>query len=367
MAHAMVVSEKIIDNVDKLQEKLNAKQWKDHSRASFIYSSINTIHSLEQIKGLLNEAAVVFEKEGKSLAGLDTHMREIDSIIQVLERNREIEQNMAKKTASSGIGLIADNITNTENYSTLEQKVLAVLLKTRFLVERLSILERRETTPEYTAAKGAKKILELLDEKEKEIQSLRGKYEEIRKHSYLARVEENTSSDLEKDINLLSRRLGEEQKLLQVSLESHRRAMEQLEQTHSLILEKHRALEELEMQLGAKMIDLSTTLKKERDYAKRIVLDIENETLKLRNAYSRQILSLEEEKTNAHTQAQEDFRKKISFLSKQLAEKQELVESLKEMISAKDKYIQKIEGKRVKSPQYKPKKDSDKLETTPSK
>ena len=346
MAHAMAASEKIIDTVDKLHEKMNAKQWRDHSRASFIYASINTIHTLEQIKGMLNEAAVVFEKEGKSFAGLDTHMREIDSTVQVLERNREIEQNMAKKTSAIGIGLIADEITNTENYSALEQKVLAVLLKTRFLVERLSILERRETTPEYAASKGTKKILELLEEKEKEIQVLREKYEEIRKHSYLARIEENTSHDLEKDINLLSRRLGEEQKLLQVSLESHRRAMEQLEQTHSLILDKHRSLEELEMQLGAKMIDLSTTLKKERDYAKRIVLDIENETLKLRNAYSRQILSLEEEKTNARNQAQEDFKKKISFLSKQLAEKQELIDSLKEIISSKDKYIQKLETKK---------------------
>lgn len=360
MPHAMAVSEKIIENVDRLQEKLNAKHWKDHSRASFIYSAINTMHALEQIKGLLNEAAVVFEKDGKSFAGLDANIREIDTIIQILERNREIEQTVAKKTTDKGIGLIADEITNTENYSALEQKVLAILLKTRFLVERLSILERRETTPEYAASKSAKKILELLDEKEKEIQKLREKYEEVRKHSYLARVEENTSHDIEKEINILSRRLGEEQKLLQSSLESHRRAMEQLEQTHSVILEKHSSLEELELQLGAKMMDLSTTLKKERDYAKRIVLDIEHETLKLRNAYSRQILSLEEEKTNAHTQAQEDFKKKISFLSKQLAEKQELVDSLKEIISAKDKYIQKLETKKPKSHESKTQKDNDK-------
>ncbi|MBI4044634.1 MAG: hypothetical protein HY392_02915 [Candidatus Diapherotrites archaeon] len=346
MALSITVSDKITGAVDRLQDRLNAKQWKDHSRASFIYSAINTIHSLEQIKGMFSEAAVAFEKDGKSFAGLDTHIQEIGSTMQILERNREIEQSVAKKTMQRGIGLIADEITNTENYSSLEQKVLAVLLKTRFIVERLSILERRETTPDYAPGKGAKKILELLEEKEKELQLLRGKYEEIRKHSYLARIEDNTSQDMEKDISILSRRLGEEQKLLQASLESHRRSMEQLEQTHSMAVEKHRTLEELELQLGGKMLELSTALKKERDYAKRIVLDIENETLKLRNAYSKQILSLEEEKTNARSQAQEDFRKKISFLSKQLAEKQELVDSLKEIISTKDKYIQRLEGKK---------------------
>ncbi len=354
MAQAIIISEKVIEAVNSLQDRLYAKHWGEHSRASFIYSLVHSIHSLEEIKQLLDEAKTQFGKEGKNVSGLPEHIKELENLITVLDRNNKLEQTRVQTAREKGIELLADDLTNPDLYSSLEQKVLAFVLKTRFLVERLSILERKEFGEGTTLGKSPKKVLDLLEEKENEFQALKKKYEEIRHSSHLARLEENTSHDLEKDINILARKMEGEQRMLELSLDSYRKITEQFQQSYIFMREKYRSIEEASSQLAAKTIDLTTILKKERDYAKRIVLDIENETLKLRNNYSKQILSLEEEKTRARAEAEVESRKKLHSITSKLDEKDELIKNLKEIILSKEKLIQKLE----QSPQKENKKNS---------
>lgn len=351
MAHAIVISEKVIEAVNALQDRLYAKHWGEHSRASFVYSVIHTVHALEEINELLLEAKSQLEKEGRNVSGLQEHLRELQSITVLLDRNQKLEQARVQKAKDRGIAMLADDIVNPELYSSLEQRVLGFVLKTRFLVERLSIMERKEQGEQAIVTRSTKKVLDLLDEKEKELQELRKKHDELRKHSYLARIEEHSSIDIETEINELAKKMEGEQRVLETSLESFRRTTEQLQHAYSLMREKFRTTEEISSKLSTKTTELASVLKKERDYAKRIVLDIENETLRLRNAYSSQILSIEEGKALNRKEAEEKTSQKVSGLQKELHEQQELAKQLKESLLEKEKEIQKLHANKRKNAQ----------------
>lgn len=347
MNQSLLISEKIIEAINLLQERLYAKHWSEHSRASFIYSLANTINSLNEIKEMLAETRQEFYKEGKNTAEIDAHLKELEKLASLLEQNSKLEQLRAQKAKEKNIELLSDNITNSELYSSLEQKILGFVLKTRFLAERLSIVERKDKKEH--AGKASKKVLELLDEKENELHELRKKYEEIKNRHYMARLEEKSSNDLEKDTQVLSKKIEGEIRLLESSIEFIKKSLEQATHSYAVLKEKFGAVEGLLAELSEKNLELCTTLKKERDYAKRIVLDIEHETMRLRNNYSRQVLSLEEEKALAKKEAQENEQKKTTLIAKELREKDELIKNLKEIIHAKEKYVQKLEEQKKSS------------------
>lgn len=348
MEQTIISSEKIVDELNILEQSLFAKHWTDHSRASFIYAVSNTANSLKKVKELLEEIRKGHEIEPLSEHDLQKHISELEKLIGVLEQNHSLEVSRIKRAKEKGIEFLADDITNPEQYSFLEQKVLGFILKTRFLVERLSLVQRKEMQEGTVIGKSTKKVLELLEEKEKEVQELRKKYEEIKNRHFMARLEEKTSNDLEKELYLLAKKTEGEQKYLESSIESFRKGVEQVQQAFVITREKFLALEELNRKSWEMVSELTTTLKKERDYAKRIVLDIENETIKLRNAYSKQIISLESEKVQAKIHAQHEQKEKAALLKTQLLEKEELAKSLKEIIAAKDKHIEKLEKKAEK-------------------
>ena len=94
-----------------------------------------------------------------------------------------------------------------------------------------------------------------------------------------------------------------------------------------------------------KTSELIAMLKKERDYAKKIVLDIEHETLQLRSTYSKELLNLEEEKARAKNDAYDKFREKSVRQDAELNEKKELIGHMREAVEAKEEKIRLLEGK----------------------
>ena len=196
MAELVVLSAKAMEAVDALQERLSAKQWGELSRTSFVYNTAQTINALEDLAVLFEEMHAQLQKEGGGdTTELKQHQTNIKSLITLLSRNKEMEEARISKAKEKGIELLAENVAPPEQYSSLEQKVFSTALKTRYIIERINIQTRKQENSRFMGTKSTKNVLDLLGEKENELQVLREKFDELRNTETIARLAEDTPAD----------------------------------------------------------------------------------------------------------------------------------------------------------------------------
>ncbi|AJF59550.1 MAG: hypothetical protein QT03_C0001G0037 [archaeon GW2011_AR10] len=343
MAESIVLAQKVHEEVEELQSRISGKQWKDYTRNSFIYNLTQTISSLEETAALLEELQLNFEGQALNGPDIGKHSKELGELISLLKRNQKMEESRLQRARERGIAELGDETGSKELYSELEQKVLGMLLKTRYALERVDLFLRKKEARPFMESSHKRNILELLEQKEDEFQNLKHRYEELRNKSLVGRLEEGTSSDLEMELQELSRNLERHSTLLEKELDSNRKSVEMLLASQQELDGRIKATEELTSQFMKKALEVILMLKKERDYAKKIVLDIEHETLQLRRTYSKELLDLEHEKENAKTEAFNKFKKSIVEMQKDLEEKTSLLKHLREILSEKEKKIQKLQ------------------------
>jgi len=191
MASIEVLSEKTIEATQMLSERISAKQWSDFSRTSFVFNTTQTINALEDIAVLFEEIGVEIEKDGFSeKIEVGGHLREINALILILQRNNDLESGKIQRAREKGIEMLAENVISPDQYSSLEQQVLGSLLKSRYLLERINIHNRKENSIPFMGSKSTKDVLDLLNEKENELQSIKEKYEKLKNTGLIARVAE---------------------------------------------------------------------------------------------------------------------------------------------------------------------------------
>jgi len=336
---------KLEEEIQLLHERVDAKPWGSYSRTSFIYNLTHAIHSLEEIAALIEQVMIEFRKDGLSgYPDAKQHTKEINELIVVLKRNQRMEEETVERHRSS-IADLEQRVGAAEQYASLEQKVLGVLLKSRYIAERMNVFVRKtQSSPALIHGK-SRNILELLEQKENELQSLRGKYEQIRNRSIVGSLEQDSAADIEKELNEISTKIAAEDSLVGEGISNFRKQLELLNSRQAELNEKARNIREMQARQSEKTSELIAILKKERDYAKKIVLDIEHETLQLRSTYSKELLNLEEEKVRAKNEAFEKFRERISRQENELNEKKELLGHLREAIEARDRKISSLEEK----------------------
>ena len=337
--------EKLEEEIQLLHERVDAKLWSRYTRTSFVYNLTHTIHSLEEIAALIEQIMIEFRNEGlNGYPDAKQHTKELNELIVVLKRNQRMEEETVEKQGASVSGL-RDGAGASEQYAALEQKVLSVLLKSRYFAERINMfMKKTRSTPAHTYGK-TRNILELLEQKENELQKLRGRYEEIKNRSLVGMIGEESAADIEKELNELSAKLSAEDSLLEEGVSSFRKQLEQLGVRQAELSGKTRNIREMQARHSEKTAELVAMLKKERDYAKKIVLDIEHETLQLRNTYSNELLNLEEEKIRAKNDAYEKFKERVGRQDAELNEKKELIRHLREAVEAREHRIRALEMK----------------------
>lgn len=342
MPDVTLLCSKIEEGINRLQERISAKEWRRYSRVSFLHNLRSTVEELEGIASMLEMLASEFRRQGISdSADMDGHLKEINSVIVVLRRNQKMEEERSARGGGQGLEALAEGGGSAELYSSLEQKVLGLLLKTRYLVERVSILSARERSAPVQGRSAHRNVLELLERKEEELQRLKEQYEELRNRSFLG-FGEQTAPDLEHELNEIARRLEAEGALLGAALKQQSAQIENLANAQSELGHKMGVFEEMGARHAAKASELATMLKKERDYAKKIVLDIEHETLQLRNTYSRELLALEETKARAREEIKEKARGRVEQLEHELGENKNLLEQFRKIAHEKEEKIQKL-------------------------
>ncbi|GEM_PF-3375259 len=331
------IADKIEQDASTLREKAGSTQWGKLSRRGFIFSTSNMLPGLEELYSLFQLARMEMSKEGDPAAPeASEHLAELNRLITTLKRNVEMEQSRLEKMKTQGIEAIAETVTVPELYSELEQKTLAMLLKSSYFVERMRIFSRKKE-PLMETRGAQRNVLDLLAKREEEVAALRKKYDETRKNTFMGLLEKDTSAEIEGELNEVSRSIESKTALLRKAFDASKMFNEQFQRQQSELGQRVLSVEDLQSQMTAKTFEVLTMLKKERDYAKRMLIEIEQETISLRNTYSKELLGLQEEKLRLKNTIEEKHSREMSELKSELRHRNDTIRHFQESISAKER------------------------------
>lgn len=326
---------KISELINSLQAEISRQPWGRVSKIVFTNTLEKSVSGLDELKDVFSKKVEELEKDPKKdKPDLRPFVQELEETLDILGKNLSFEKD--KTGRAKTVNELEENET-PELYADLEQKVLGILLKARYSLERLSIFLRRQGVTPLTENSTANQVMQILGRKEDELQDLRGKYEDIRKRSYMGYLEEETVADLEHELGDLGRRMALTGDELSRSIAFHKSQIEYIENSYNELKQKLESLEEIFTAYTEKSEDLIKNLKKERDYSKRIVLDVEHETLQLRNTYTSELLGMQQGKIAAKKEAEIKFLGEIKNLRKQLAEQTDLERHFRKLAEEKMK------------------------------
>jgi len=343
----MVQAEKLVteigEKINGLQQGISRQPWRNASRTVFANALDKSASELEELHKLFSHAVEEMEKDPKEgKPELRPFLKETERLLAVLEKNLRFEKQ--KKSKAKTVNVLEKEET-PDLYADLEQQVLGILLKARYALERMTIFLRKQGLTPLTEKTGAKQVMQILERKEDELQQLREKYEDVRKKSYLGFLEEETVADLEHEMGELGKRMALSADELAKSISFHRSQIEYIENSYAELKQKLDNLEETFFAYNEKSGELIKDLKKERDYAKKVVLDVEHETLQLRNTYTRELLNLQESRLAAKQEAGKKFLQELKRLQRQLAEQTDLTRHFKKVAEDKLKKEHELEEK----------------------
>jgi len=325
---------RLVERVSYLQARLRDSNWAELSRIGFLKEAEEALDRLTGLRKSLEEMHH-YVKKNKEL-GFGQLVSEYKNIEKVVGKNIEFEE---KKQSSLQQVHIHHSEVKPEAFASLQQAVLSLLLKTRFLLERTSLyIQKKMPSPEAMAGAGERKeLVELLEEKEHELQELRQRYDKVRKQTFLGFQHEESAAELERDMQKLALKFERERKHFEGLASSFRSTVSGLQAEFMELSDKMQETESAFAEFAEKASELIMLLKKERDFAKKTVLDIENEVLQLRAKYSSELLKLEESKAAARGEASADSRKIIEKMQEELEDKEDMLRHFKELAKRKDK------------------------------
>lgn len=345
MPELMDLTSRVVEKIDSIHKSVSAKAWQDLSRTVFASSLGRAAAELEEIRAMLEIIRTGMEKEAIPEApGIRELLAEFDSTLKTVRRNLALETGKQRVKGQNYEKMLGEKSEAPELYASLEQRVLALLLKTGFLMQRLQVQLNSVGAAQRQGGRESG-LAVLARARENELIELKKKYEELKAKSYYSRVGEKGSADLEQVVSEIARKIEAEARMLSASVKAHERRFEELERGYSEVASHSRSLEELCLNYANKSSDLLTELKKERDYAKKMVLEIENETLQLRHAYSNELVKMQEARNELRRELLQEFSSRTGRLEKELEEKKDLLGHFRGMAESRERELSELEAK----------------------
>ena len=333
---------RLMERVSYLQARLRDSNWAELSRLGFLKEAPECLDRLTGIRKNLEELHH-YARENKELDFAQS-LHDFKKIENLLEKNIDFEEKKQGNLKEVHLQLKEEN---PETFASLQQSILSLLLRARFLLERTQLYFER-AAPSTAIAKDAgerKELVELLEEKENELQALREKYDRVRKQTFLGFQHEENAAELEHELEKLRVKLERERKKFEGTLSEFRSRISALQAEFLELNDQIEGIESIYSDFSDKSSELVMLLKKERDFAKKTLLDIENEALQLRAKYSRELLKLEEKKAEAKEEAFAESKRLIQKLQDELEDKEEMLKHFRELAKRKDRESRELEEK----------------------
>jgi len=333
---------RIVEKINVLHETVSSKDWRAFNARDFARSLEHALAGLAELKSVFEDTDFYLKHTQKDSVDFAPLFSEFARTAPVLQRNLELER---KKSELQTVVNELEKSEVPELYASMQEKILTLLLRCRYFAERVSVAARKDELPALPGKQASQHLLDLLKSKETELQEMREKYEGMRKKSFLGMVQEETSADLEAEIMAVGRTLGVQAKELETGFKEFRKKVEAMQFEFTELERKASVLDETTDDSLVKQADLMTLLKKERDYAKKVIVDIEHETMKLRSQYSRELIHLEESKLAAKKEAEEKLSHTINALIDEVREKDELLRHFKGIVAEREKLLSEAENR----------------------
>lgn len=329
--------DRCLQKLSYLQVKIRDINWAELSRHGFVKEASSALQNLLEIESILKE----LKKDAEEIKSSEFNnlLREYKNTLSLLQKNIEFEE---KKEPKGKLIHELEVEENPELFASLQQRVLSLLLRTRFFIERLNILLSKKEAKILEKGEEQEQLLELLHQKEKELQELRQKYEEVRKSVFFG-TEEAGAADLEDELNKVRLALEREKKKLEDTFADYRAKIASLQAEFMNLADRIEEVQRYFDSFCEKSSELTLLLKKERDFAKKLVLDMEAEVLELRNTYSKELLKLEEAKFKARKDAERELMQRIRKLEDELLAKEELLKHFRDLAKSKDSEARELE------------------------
>jgi hypothetical protein len=315
----------LLNEINNTYNAISKENWKDLNKTGFIFELERNTKKLKEIfyefSDIDKELNLLLEKNTPDLSKF---LEQLGKEITVFEANLKMEKTTKWR----------ENIINThelqkipELYSSIQEKILSIILKSRYSIERVSAFVNAKNTHSSKKGSTAKNILEILERKEIEIQELKERHAEMRRRSFLGFVQEKNIAEIEREVNEIDKLLSTHLFEMKTALKTHLSQIEYLEGSFAQLKDKTNAIEETQYNFSKKTLDLIKEMKNERDYAKKVALDIEQETLKLRSDYTQQLLGLENAKEDMKQKIKEHYKNELVKLKE---ENEKLKQKLKD-------------------------------------
>ena len=332
---------KLVNSIDDIDRDLLKTRWKDMTRHVFVNTLENSIDSLKESRVLLKELKSHLGAMDTDAPSLTVTINDFEKTIIVLEKNLKLE----KGKSHSGDAIV--NITSIsevpELYASLEHKILELLLKTRYVLEDVDLFLRKEQITPFNEKASARNLVEILRKREEEMRELKDNLEKLKKKSFFGYIHEESPADIEKEVHELAKKLEKSLEQMKHNYSSYGDKLESMAHNFALLKEKIRSVEEMFDQFSEKSEELARILKKERDYAKKIVLEADGETGRVRRSYTKELLDMQKEKVKARSDAEVKYKKQIMEIKKDISEKDKMLRDFTEMLSRREHKINELE------------------------
>lgn len=323
-------------------DQILSHDWKAKNRQSLIQFLNNSITHVKEIERRMWELHEDFEKNpGVHNLQLKNHISANQEMLDVLKRNLELEENKKIKNWSMQELTIIPDL-----FEAIQSKLLELMQSNHQAIEKVQIHIRKETMPAVPTKSMERHVMDLLHTKEDEIQTLKSQLQELKKESALARVMKIDVSEMERELQELDKKFHLERNTFENGVKAFRSQLDEAMEKQAMMEHSFSKVEHFMQMLSQKNLELVKELKKERDYAHKLALEIGKETEGLRTKYSHELLNFEEGKMKVKAQEKEKFEAEISDLKEQLKEKGELLHHFQKITQEQERRISKLEEKK---------------------
>ncbi len=322
--------------ISGLHKLVSLENWFDFSKLVFLRKAKESESKLHEIRTNLEKIQEDLQLEGFANPPLNKELIEnLKKLENFLLNNLELE---SKKKSEEPV---------PDLYSDIQNKILILLLEAKYYIEKVKIYLNTTEEPK----KEAKSLLEALRKRTEELENLKRKYEETRRKSYFGILPESTYLDLESE-------LEENRVLIERAVESYEKESAFIKESISSLLSHLQKKEEeykkivrhLKLFLH-KSNEYSKRLKKERDFAQKVALEVESEVAHIRGHYLDSILQMEKEKQLYRSEIEGALENKYSKIQEENIQMRDMIIKLREIISDYDKKLSRLEeeNKRLKA------------------
>lgn len=311
-------------NRAQLVERL--KQWQSHTRQS---KELLTLLQLEQLKHP--------EMKNINLREAETYLTKTD---EVLSRNLSFEKDKTNRKID-----LTEKVTTPALGAELEARMHRQWLSLHRAHEQLAMALRNIMGNNVNAKAIEGELFNLVRTKEDEIQNLKQERDTLKREKYFSPTEKYSLTEMENDLQELLQRFAIEKHGLYDHLNEGKKKLDEYAAHHMHLDNKAKKMEQMVHELQKKHISITTVLKKERDFARKLAMDLESESAAIRAMYSKELLTLDEKKHVLKQEIEEKHRQKISMLEKKVSQQEQIIQELEAIAREKEREVARLAEK----------------------